>query len=347
MCYDVGRGVNAVYLLGIDVGGTKCATVLAKGVLAQGLVCEGIVDKIEFPTKTAQRGPDKVLEELASSIEKMLERNFITPYDIAKIGISCGGPLDSDNGIIKSPPNLLGWDDIHIKEYFEKRFFVPVFLQNDANACALAEYRFGAGSGYKNVVFLTCGTGMGAGIIINGELYKGRNDMAGEVGHIRLSEDGPAGYGKRGSFEGYCSGGGIANLAADMLMEWTREGKKSSLRAASEKGELTAKAVFDAMYSGDELAKTIITVSAEYLGKGIAVLVDILNPEIVIIGSIFTRNTDFYLPIVTETVKREALEHCVAGLKIVPSALGDEIGDYAALGIIADRMELKNDDGNI
>ena len=341
------KGVNAVYLLGIDIGGTKCATVLAKGVLAQGLICEGIVDRIEFPTKTAQRGPGEVLEEIESSIKKMLDRNFITPYDIAKIGISCGGPLDSDKGIIKSPPNLLGWDDVHIKEYFEKRFFVPVFLQNDANACAMAEYRFGAGRGYQNVIFLTCGTGMGAGIIINGELYKGRNDMAGEVGHIRLSEDGPAGYGKRGSFEGYCSGGGIANLASDMQKEWTREGKTSSLLAASEKGELTAKAVFDALYCGDALAKKIITASAEYLGKGIAILVDILNPEVVIIGSIFTRNADFYLPIVMETVKREALEHSVAGLKIVPSELGDEIGDYAALGIIADGIELKNDDGNI
>ncbi|HOD01775.1 MAG: Glucokinase [Firmicutes bacterium ADurb.Bin300] len=329
-----------MYLLGIDIGGTKCAVVLAKGVSANGIICEGIADRYEFETMAAKRGPDSVLEELAFSAEKIFKRNFIRAIDIAKIGISCGGPLDSERGIIKSPPNLPGWDDVHIKEFFEKRFYVPVYLQNDANACALAEHRFGAGKGYKNVIFLTCGTGMGAGIIINGELYTGRNDMAGEVGHISLSEQGPLGYGKRGSFEGYCSGNGIANLAFEKLKEWTKSGNKSSLSANLEKGELSAKAVFEAMYAGDELAKRVMTTSAEFLGKGIAVLADILNPEIVIIGSIFTRNADFYLPIVTETVKREALRECSEDLKIVPSMLGDSIGDYAALGIIVDNIEL-------
>lgn len=336
-----------MYLIGIDIGGTKCAAVLAKSAFTPALVSEGIVDRAEIPTQAGEKSPDTILEELASLIEKLCERNFITTYDIAKIGISCGSPLDSEKGIIKSPPNLPDWDDVHIKDFFEKRFFVPVFLQNDANACALAEYRFGAGRGYKNIIFLTCGTGMGAGIIINGNLYTGRNDMAGEVGHIRLSEDGPFGYGKHGSFEGYCSGSGIANLAADMLKEWTDKGKTSQLSDILKNGALSAKDVFDAMYSGDELAKKVAATSAEYLGKGVGILVDILNPEIVIIGSIFTRNADFYLPIVTKTVRREALASSVHELKIVPSQLGESIGDYAAIGIIADGLELKDDDENI
>ncbi len=329
-----------MYLLGIDIGGTKCAVVLAKGISANGIICEGITDRFEFETKASNRGPKAILEQLALSAEELLKRNYLSAIDIAKIGISCGGPLDSERGIIKSPPNLPGWDNIHIKEFFEKKFYVPVYLQNDANACALAEHRFGAGKGYKNVVFLTCGTGMGAGIIINGELYTGRNDMAGEVGHISLSEQGPLGYGKHGSFEGYCSGSATANLALSMLEEWTKSGNKSSLSAVNEKAGLSAKAVFDAMYAGDELAKRVVTISAQFLGKGIAIIADILNPEMVIIGSIFTRNVEFYLPIVKETVNREALRECSEGLKIVPSMLGDSIGDYAALGIIVDNIEL-------
>ena len=171
--------------------------------------------------------------------------------------------------------------------------------------------------------------------------------MAGEVGHIRLSEDGPLGYGKYGSFEGYCSGGGISNLAENMLKERIREGKTSSLEKKAKDSGITAKDVFDAMYAGDELAKEIVTVSAKYLGRGLAILADILNPEIIIIGSIFTRNSDFYLPIVTEIVKKEALSHCSEELIIALSMLGDKIGDYAALGIISDGMEFADDEQNI
>ncbi|HZK20869.1 MAG TPA: ROK family protein [Oscillospiraceae bacterium] len=333
-----------MYLLGIDIGGTKCAVVLAKCALAQGIICDSIIDRIEFPTEALKRGPDEILEELALSVEKIYSRNYITEYDVAKIGISCGGPLDSKKGIIKSPPNLYGWDNVHIKEFFEKRFFVPTFLHNDANACAMAEYRFGAGKGYENIIFLTFGTGMGAGIILNGKLYTGRNDMAGEVGHIRLSENGPLGYGKYGSFEGYCSGGGISNMAESMLKEWVKEGKASSLEKKAKNKNITAKDVFEAMYKGDELARKVATTSAKYLGKGLAVLADTLNPEIIIIGSIFARNYEFYHPIVTEVVKKEALPHCSERLVIAPSMLGDKIGDYAALGIIADGLEISNDE---
>src|SRR5690606_15592063 len=134
---------------------------------------------------------------------------------LAAIGISCGGPLDSRRGVILSPPNLPGWDRIPVVEVFQQAFKVPVALQNDANAGALAEWLWGAGRGSHNMIFLTFGTGMGAGLILNGQLYSGTNDLAGEVGHIRLAPDGPVGYGKAGSFEGFCSGGGIKQLATD------------------------------------------------------------------------------------------------------------------------------------
>ena len=138
-------------------------------------------------------------------------------YNLKRIGISCGGPLDSKKGIIFSPPNLPGWDNVPITRILSDEFGVETALQNDANACALAEWLMGAERGHSNMIFLTFGTGMGAGLILNGRLYSGTNDLGGEVGHIRLAKTGPVGFGKAGSFEGFCSGGGIAQLAKSIV----------------------------------------------------------------------------------------------------------------------------------
>ena len=179
---------------GLDIGGTKCALVIGDRtgkVLARWQVA------------TADYGAD--WQRLINDLLKNAEGIYTRPL---AAGVSCGGPLSSARGVIMSPPNLPGWDDVHIVEWLQNRLSVPAFLQNDANACALAEWQFGAGRGCKNMVFLTFGTGMGAGLILDGRLYAGTNDMAGEAGHMRLAPDGPEGYGKRGSFEGFCSGGG-------------------------------------------------------------------------------------------------------------------------------------------
>lgn len=120
-----------------------------------------------------------------------------------KVGISCGGPLNSTAGIIEGPPNLPGWNNVKIADILTSHYGVFASLQNDANACAVAEWKFGAGKGAQNMIFLTFGTGLGAGLILNGRLYSGTNDNAGEIGHIRLEEFGPSGYGKSGSFEGF------------------------------------------------------------------------------------------------------------------------------------------------
>lgn len=141
------------------------------------------------------------------------------PDEICGIGISCGGPLDAERGIIQTPPNLPLWKDVPICAILEQQFCIPTRLQNDANACALAEWRFGAGRGTKNMMFITFGTGFGAGLILNGQLYSGTNGNAGEIGHIRLAEYGPSGYGKIGSYEGFCSGSGIAQIGQTMVRE--------------------------------------------------------------------------------------------------------------------------------
>ena len=215
-----------------------------------------------------------------------------------------------------SPPNLPGWDDVHIVEWLQNRLSVPAFLQNDANACALAEWQFGAGRGCKNMVFLTFGTGMGAGLILDGRLYAGTNDMAGEVGHVRLEPDGPEGYGKRGSFEGFCSGGGIRQLAQMEL------GK-----------DLSCKQLCELADAGDADARRVLEKSADYLGRALAVLIDILNPERIVIGSIYARAERHFKDGTLSAIRREALSLSSGVCEIVPAGLGDSIGDIAALSI--------------
>ena len=195
-----------LWLLGFDIGGTKCAAILGK---TDGSRIEA-VEKTVFATADFPN-PYDCIKKFAAEAEVLLKKYpAVKP---AALGISCGGPLDSSAGVIQSPPNLPGWDEIPVCRILTDHFHIPVKLCNDADACALAEWKYGAGRGSDNMIFLTFGTGMGAGLILNRKLYSGACGMAGECGHIRLAEKGPSGYGKRGSFEGFCSGGGIARGA--------------------------------------------------------------------------------------------------------------------------------------
>lgn len=317
------------YLLGVDIGGTKCAVVL-------GSFCDGsivITDKLKFPTEAA-KGPEYALMRIVESVECILNKNHLKSDEMEGIGISCGGPLDSRSGVIMSPPNLIGWDNIPIVNMLEGKFGVKTRLQNDANACALAEWKFGAAKGCRNVVFLTCGTGMGAGLILDGRLYSGTSDMAGEVGHIRLAENGPVGFGKSGSFEGFCSGGGIAQLARIKVLEKLQVGEKVTFCDSIGKLDtLTAKVVGDAAEAGDELAKEIYRICGHYLGVGLSLIIDILNPEVIVIGSIFARSGDLLWPSAREVIERESLRYSRDVCKVVPAGLGEQIGDYAALAV--------------
>lgn len=322
-----------MYSLGIDIGGTKCAVILGKGEL-QDSTESFIIDKIKFPTDV-KRGWKVILEEILQKGDEILSRNVIKNTDLVGVGISCGGPLNSKKGTINCPPNLPDWDNVPIVKIVSEHFGVKCVLHNDANACAVAEWRFGAGKGYNNVVFLTFGTGMGAGLILDGKLYCGTNDGAGEIGHIRLAEDGPVGYGKAGSFEGFCSGGGIKKLAEITACKYLAENKTSSLfKTEKDIEKLDAKVVAEAMYQGDEFAKEVYTKCAEYLGRGLSVIIDILNPEAVVIGSIYERNEEFFLPIVKDVIKKETLSFNAEVCRILPAELGDGIGDFAALGVL-------------
>lgn len=328
-------------LAGIDIGGTKCAVSLGEA-YDGGIRLRG---KRRFPT---EGDAQTVLRTLGDALADMLVEVEAGPGEpgerkLQAIGISCGGPLDSRRGVILSPPNLPGWDRVEAASYFSRRFGVPAALQNDANACALAEWKWGAGRGRSNVIFLTFGTGMGAGLILNGRLYSGANDMAGEIGHIRLEEDGPVGYGKAGSFEGFCSGGGIAQLAQTIAQDAIRRGQPPAFcPTEAELSSITAETVGEAASRGDELAVHIYTIVGRQLGRGLAVLIDLLNPERIIIGSIFGRQRAILEPVMLEGIRREALPLSAAVCDIVPAGLGEHIGDYASLSIAADVLEDKS-----
>jgi len=297
-------------IIGLDIGGTKCAVVRAAQHGAPQVVKR-------FPTA----GVRDTLDELYAAVQD------IGPGDHPVFGISCGGPLDSDEGVILSPPNLPGWDRVPIVRELTARFGGEAYLMNDANAGALAEWKFGAARGCRNVVFLTFGTGMGAGIILDDRLYEGTSGQAGEVGHVRLAEDGPVGYGKAGSFEGFCSGGGIARLAEARARELDRR------LFSGDSDETTARDVAEAAEEGDPEALKLFAITGRYLGLGLSLLIDILNPQVIVLGSIYVRCQRFLEPTMREVLEQEALPQSLKDCRIVPAALGEEIGNYAAIAV--------------
>jgi glucokinase len=302
----------ATQFIGLDIGGTKCAL----GVETAG---GSFTEVARFPA----RGPDETLARFAAEIERLPrvgERMF---------GVSCGGPLDARRGVILSPPNLPGWDNVRVCAWLDERFGGRSRLMNDANACALAEWQQGAGRGVRSMMFLTMGTGMGGGLILDGRLYEGISGSAGEVGHMRLAADGPVGFGKAGSFEGFCSGGGIAQIARRRVAEFTGASALKSIPTE----KLSAREVGLAAEAGDELARSIWHEVGKRLGQALAIFIDVINPERIVIGGIFPRCEKLIAPAMRAVIDREALPPSARDCAIVPAQLGDEIGSRAAVAI--------------
>ena len=290
--------------IGLDVGGTKISVVLSND------KCE-ILHKIKFPTKEKFEDNFQLIIDAINTIKS----NF--NVDIMAIGISAGGPLDSEKGIFISPTHLPSWHGINIKKRLEDVFHIPTFLENDANACALAEYYYGNGRGSKNFAFLTFGTGLGAGLIFSGKLYKGSNDQAGEIGHIRIDSDGPFCYGKHGSVESYCCGAGISLLHEKLTNQ-----------------KLTTKEIFDrAEKEGDELAIETVRRSSEKLGLTLAILIDLLALDCIVIGSIYTRSQKIIDKTMLKIIDEEILDINKGLCQIKPSLLMENLGDIASVTV--------------
>ncbi len=297
-------------ILGFDIGGTKCAVVLGR--ILNGAPPQ-ILAREAFPTSECDN-PAQVLSLLCDLAQTMVQQHEV--HQVQAAGVSCGGPLNSRLGLIQSPPNLPAWDDIPVTSIISKRLGIPVQLQNDANAGALVEWHWGAARGVQTAVFLTFGTGLGAGLIINGRLHAGQNDLAGELGHWRLAAEGPVGFNKSGSFEGFCSGGGLRQLAEQNQAVTT-----------------DVKTLAEAARSGDAVAQGIFAASGQKLGEGLALVVDLLNPEVIVLGSIFVRCEDLIRPAMEGVLRCEALAVAVEHCRIVPAQLDEQIGDYAALAV--------------
>ncbi len=298
-------------IIGLDIGGTKTAIVLGD---SQGRVSQREV----FATNTAA-GFAATFDTLCCHVTRMLDRAHAAGGEPVGLSVAIGGPLEIARGVIHGPPNLPGWDAIPLKELLEDRFRLPAHVQHDGNAGALAEWYFGAARGCRNVVFLTLGTGLGAGLILNGALYTGTCDLAGEVGHLRMAETGPVGYGKAGSWEGLCSGAGIVKLAAlRSPARWNGPGIELSQLA-------------NAARARDPEALALFNEVGRYLGRGLALLVDTLNPKVIVLGALAIRLGELILSPAWAELRREALPRGVATCRVVPAALGERLGDVASL----------------
>lgn len=298
-------------ILGLDIGGTKTAVLL-------GDRAGRIHARHAFETR-AERGFDATFTELCAAVEHVRSHARDAGLDVTAASVSIGGPLEIERGIIHSPPNLPGWDDIPLKELLARETRLPVYIEHDGNAGALAEWYFGAARGARNVIFLTMGTGFGGGLILNGQLYRGTCDLAGEVGHVRVAANGPVAFGKAGSWEGLCGGAGIARLAASRFPgRWQADA-------------VTARQLADAAHAGDRDALAVFEEVGRHLGHGLALLIDILNPEVIVIGSLAVRLGELVLGPARAVVSREALPGAVAACRIVPAALGEQLGDVASL----------------
>jgi glucokinase len=304
---------NIERLLGIDIGGTKTAIVV-------GLGDGQILERSEFASQ-ASRGLEPMLADIEAHAASMLARY----PGVAGIGVSVGGPVDAEAGMVLGPPNLPGWDAVPLTARLTERFGIATRIEHDAKACALAEWRFGAGRGTRNMVFLTLGTGIGAGIIADGRILRGRGNLAGEVGHWRIAADGPLIYGKRGSFEGWASGAGLPALARHLFPGQFEDVASAATLSARARG-------------GDAAAAAVIDQAASALGRGVALLVDLLAPEAVVLGNLASRLGPDFLAKVEETFADEALPALASQCEIRCCELGDSIGDMAALTIAVEAL---------
>ena len=300
------------HVIGVAIGGTKTTIIYAK---LDGFKIVSTEKKL-FPTDSLN--PDKTIEKIYSSIDSF-------PQDFDLISIICGSPLDVKNGLICSPSNLPGWKDIPIVKLLENKYKVKSTLLNDGDACALAEYHYGIGKGTNNFIYIIIGTGFGSGLILNGKLYTGSSYNAGEVGHVKVSDNGYLPRNKKiGSAEGFISGGGIGDIASLLV----KDDKESSLNKYE---IITAKDVFAEARNGDKLSLKIVDQAATKLGEIVSMYLDILNPDMIAIGGLYIRGIDLLEKKTLKVVKENSLPQSYNFAKIVPAILEKDIDEYSSL----------------
>lgn len=315
------------YYIGIDLGGTKIAAGLVN---AQGRVLGSLRDWTR-----GEEGAELVLHRVRSLLEQLLQQAGMAPARIAGMGIGVPGGVDWRSGVIYELPNLPGWSGLNLKQSLAGMYGWPLAVDNDANAAALGEFLFGSGQGVRDMVYLAVGTGIGSGIIQDGRLVRGARGMAGEAGHMVLE---PAGErcncGNRGCWETISSGNAIAREAKERLAK----GARSIVSKLAGDGEIKAEHVFEARRLGDPLATAVTERAIFYLGLGIANLVNILNPQRVVIGGGLAGVGELLFSQVRRQVKELSFGPA-AQVEIVPARLGAETGVIGAAALALPELE--------
>ena len=318
---------NGSFIIGVDLGGTKIS---AGAVNLDGSRVIGVRSVPTQPELGAEGVVDRIYSVIEGVILDAINEVGVSRKDFVGIGIGAPGPLDREKGIVVVAPNL-GWRDFPLRDRITSRFGLPATLDNDANCATVGEWWLGAARGGRNVVGITIGTGIGGGLIINEQLYHGASDVAGEIGHTTIDVNGRhCKCGNYGCLEAYASGPAIATRAREAL---AREDTASLLPSMVDGllDKITAEVVYDAAKKGDGLANEIVRDTARYLGAGIASLLNVINPDVVVIAGGVTRAGDaLFLPLRAE-VRRRAFTPAVKAARIVPAELPGTAGVVGAV----------------
>ncbi len=308
--------------IGIDVGGTN---------IKIALVDEGgkIIYSNSVPTY-AKMGYEYTVNNIKQSIRDLMKETGETK--IEGIGFDFPGQVDYKTGIVKLAPNIPGWVNVPIAQMIEEEFHIPTRIDNDVRCAALGELKFGAGQGCENFVCITVGTGIGSGLVINGKLVRGASNAAGEIGHIKLQiEDGPlCGCGDYGCLEANASGPAIVAMAQDYL----KGGKSAKFAEMASDGEITPYIVAKAAEAGDPIAKRIFEIMGYRIGMGLTSVVNLLNPEKIIVGGGVAECGDLLLEPIRQTIKKRAMVVAGSAVQIVPAQLGNSAGVIGASMLI-------------
>jgi glucokinase len=301
-------------VLALDIGGTK---------LAAGVVdANGVVHSFAVEPTRAQDGPDAALRRLFELGRRVVVESGVEWPSVEAVGIGCGGPLDAAAGVLIAPPHLPGWRDVPISELAARAFERPVTLENDATAAAAGEHRWGAGAGVRHMVYLTISTGVGGGVVIDGSLYRGASGNGGELGHVTVDWRGRRcrGCGRLGCLEAYVSGTSIAERAHEAGLPYATSEEVAS---AARDGEPAARALWDE--------------TVEALACGLISIVNLFEPELVVLGGGVTRSGALLLDPVRAAVREGAMRPAGEAVDVVLSPFGDRVGVLGAAAIVYDR----------
>lgn len=319
-------------VIGIDLGGTKISTALVDAA--------GQIIAHDYRETQADKGQAVVIDRMIDAARQVMEQADVSKEQVSAVGVGAPGPLDIRAGVVVAPPNLPGWRDVPLKELLEERLGIETFLENDANAAALAEHRFGAGRGSEHVIYVTVSTGVGGGLILDGKLYHGTEGAAGEVGHITVLPNGPlCGCGNRGCLEALASGAAIAKRAREVVARGL-ETRMNDL-SGDDPARITAKLVAQAAEQGDFEAQKILSEAMTYLGIGMASLVNLFNPQIIVIGGGLSNLGERLLEPVRRGIVRHAFVASARTARVVLAELGDKAGVLGAAAVALTQLEAR------